>query len=855
MLLSEFLAVVRAAVDEVRLVYVHPILHVVVCAPDFHEEDEEVRKYQFRKLVGVPKDLLAQVESDLQVSLLLVSPEEWRDDYKYIRDRSSGNHWLAMFDKTLRDSWAEELSKSVKSASCRAIHFYGFKGGQARSTVLVALGRLLANSGYRILLVDADLEAPTLSTALDAKSSSITTSLVGLVQGKKAEPIAVEENSSGGQLHLLQARPSIDHYDLDYASFVLRINLDSDLLHRSVERLKSQIGEEYDFVLFDHRTGIASSVLPILMGWPGSVVINTRADGFSEGQGAIVSSLLSVDREYPGAFVCFSLDPDKKKDSLTGYEARLKQSMLQFMASAIERGAEEGVIIDPSDLGEFFISWYHDRAFLDSPAPQLGEISALNILSVRQLRDVLGISPQPLAGKHSASQGGVAIASQQSPSGALDGGWFLETPDASRLLQASLPSYYVYGRKGTGKTRLFRELAERMLAKPMHSSSDFGNSTLQAQGTLSRSVIALVGGDYERMWWMALAAELHAAANDVSARETLATWVDASDLQPSEPRYSAGLAAALPGRITVAIDGVETAVEAAKTGVFVESLFRFLSTVQNDSIFSEKVRFRLFIRADLPVGLQNIEQQVHGRKMDLRWDEASIFHYFLAELARSPWFRKNFSEVCAQIDSMQADIRLGKLTPEQYESLMLQVFPQKLRRNNLLTMTFLKTYFSDAAGEGDNKSSFYPRVFGQFIAKIGDIGAERGEAATDEGRVAHDVVLEAFEFAAKDFINEVKQELNFALNLNESVDRNKKDVSDLLQAFTGLQTPFVLDKCIEQISVRLSEGIGSVEIRESLRRMKDMGIFEVHPSDATKWRAGRLFKEGLGMKYVRKVAD
>ncbi|MFF2047422.1 AAA family ATPase [Stenotrophomonas bentonitica] len=854
MLLIEFLTELRSAIGDVRLLYVHPVLHVVVIDDEFAGEEDEVRRFLFRKRIKTQKDQLSFIESELQISLLLVTSEEWQGDYSYIRQRSSGNHWLALFDAPMREKWAAEVASSSPDINCRAIHFYGFKGGQARSTVLVALARFLAASGYKVLMVDADLEAPTLSTALDSKSSSISSSLVGVVQGKVPEPLAVDQNSLGGALHLLQARPSINQYDLDYASFVLRMNLDSDLLHRSIENLKKNVAEVYDFVLFDHRTGMATSVLPIVNGWPGSVVINMRADGLSEGQHSVVSSLLAVDRNYPGAFVCFSLDPEKKKGALSAAEFRLKQEMLELMAVAIERGAELHEPLDPDDLDDYFVSWYHDRAFLDSPAPQLEAISVLNAGSLRQLRDILGISAQPQPGLVPREVIKDIYHPRQSPSGALDDGWFLETPDAVRLLQASLPSYYVYGRKGTGKTRLFRELAVRGLARPMHSSVDFPGATLSAQGTLARSLIDLVEEDYEKFWWIILAAELHSAAYDVSASDTLEDWVESSDLDPSRPSYSAQLASQIAGRVVVAIDGIETAVEASKTARFVEALFRFLSAVQNDSIFSEKVRFRLFIRADLPVGLQNIEQQVHGRKLDLRWDEGSIFHYFLAELARSDWFRANFREVCEKIDSLNSEIRLAKLSSEQCETLLLGVFPQKLRRNNLLTMTFLRTYFSDAAGDGDSKASFYPRVFGRFIAEIARIGRERGAGAIDKERVAHGVVHEAFELAARDFINEVKQELNFALELSDSVEANKMIVSDLLQAFAGLLTPFVLDKCVQQIALQMPAQIGSAKIREALRRMKEMGIFEVHPGDATKWRAGRLFKEGLGMKYVRRMA-
>ena len=46
--------------------------------------------------------------------------------------------------------------------SNRIIAFYGFKGGAGRSLLLANTAALLAAAGRRVLVVDADLEAPGL---------------------------------------------------------------------------------------------------------------------------------------------------------------------------------------------------------------------------------------------------------------------------------------------------------------------------------------------------------------------------------------------------------------------------------------------------------------------------------------------------------------------------------------------------------------------------------------------------------------------------------------------------------------------------------------------------------------------
>lgn len=856
----------RQAYREVTVRYVNPVLYIVVECQDFEFYDREQRLKAFARECGFDVEQLEIALGAAEVSLLLVTREESADEYGFILNQERGGHWLPLFDDQLRAEWSAKHSKKISNA--RALHFYGFKGGQARSTVLCTLARSLADSGYKILVVDADLEAPSMHLMFGVAPSSLGSSLLGIcVGGADVSPYSVEVSSAGGTIDLIVTSPAIEGFEMDSAAFVVRSSLDTTVIERGVAKVcdyanstdqRSGTAPRYDYILFDHRTGLSSSVLPVIGSCPGSVVINVRPDGLSDGQGSIVAALLSTNVNAPGAFVCFSLDPEKRKDSLSINEARIKDQLLYKMADAISIGAEDASAEDLDGfLDDYFVSWFHDRAFLDGPLAALNDISKANLNSIHQLRRVLNIPNMPsesiVANEHLESQSTPVLFS---PSGALDTGWFVETPDGTKLLQPTLPSFYIYGRKGTGKTRLFKEMASRQLGRPLHSAADFKGGGLQAQSSTELELLSMVEGDYQLFWWALLVSDLQAILLGKSTREVLDEML-ANDVEflrgaVSSSKISA-LVRQLDSKHTFLIDGVETAVDAGKTLSFVEAMFRFLSTIQNDVIFTDQIKFKVFIRSDLPVGVQNVEQQVHGRKLDLRWHESSIFHYVLAELARTEWFGANFPDVCRIITEKNKVIRTAGLAQDEYEDLLLRVFPQKLRRNNLSTMTFLRTYFSDAAGEGDSRSSFYPRVFGSFLSRIGEIGLARAEKALDaDQRVSHDVVLEAFEFAARDFINEVKQELNFALDIGATAEENRQYVSVLLESFTGMPTPFDLDKCVEALSNKLPSPFNSKVVRDCLRRMKDMGIFEDHPVDQRKWRAGRLFKEGLRMKYVRK---
>lgn len=862
-------ALIKKARDfygDVTIRYANPILYVVVLDDGFKLQGEDQRLVSFALKVGCDPEDLTAIALNAEVSLLLLTKEEFEEGYSFVLEQGRGGHWLPLFDKQLRDEWSDSNIKNENG--CIPLHFYGFKGGQARSTVLCMLARSLAESGYKVLLIDADIEAPSLHVMFGIAPATLSSSFLGICTREvDVEPAAAEITPAGGSIDLIVTSPAIEDFEMDFASFVIRASMDSSIVERGVGRIAEyagvgSIGSEdtkYDYIIFDHRTGLSSSVLPIISACPGSVVINVRPDGLSDGQGSIVDALLSANTTAPGAFVCFSLDPEKRKDAASESEEKIREKLLYKMADAISRGAESA---SPDELDgfldDYFVPWFHDRAFLGGAIVKLDEISKDNIDSILQIRRVLGIpnqSPLRDCGVDESIEivGDVGVTS---PSGALDTGWFVETPDVTRLLQPSLPSFYIYGRKGTGKTRLFKELAVRGLGRPLHSAADFNAGGLQAQSASEIELLDAVAGDYQLFWWALLAADLSAISNGTTIQAELDNMLlgGVTGLKSSASLSSVSrLAKQLSSKHTFLIDGVETAVDASKTVSFVEALFRFLSTIQNDITFVENIKFKVFIRSDLPVGVQNVEQQVHGRKVDLRWDENSIFHYVLAELVRTQWFVSNFSDVCQIIDEKRRLVRTGGLDREEYEELLLRVFPQKLRRNNLSTMTFLRTYFSDAAGEGDSRSSFYPRVFGSFLSKVAEIGRARGDSALDvDQRVSHDVVLEAFEHAARDFINEVKQELNFALNIGVTAAENRQHVSDLLESFSGLPTPFELDKCVEVLASKLPSPFNPKVVRDCLRRMKDMGIFEDHPADPRKWRAGRLFKEGLRMKYVRK---
>lgn len=838
---SNFIQELRRVYPSSRISYSYPMMLLDVIDRKFSDDFDSNISIVSADLGMPPKDVVNQINRPL-LSVSFFN----NADLATVRPVISADFWLAAYD-----GYSLNAGLDPKTSCPRSVHFYGYKGGQGRSTTLSLLARDLAAKGLRVLVIDADIEASSLDVFFDCTISTLSASLMGACDASiNIEPVTVYAQRNGGQIGLIGCRPTSAEFDFDFAAFSLNASLDPSVIKAGIERLRTYATKsDWDIALFDHRTGLASSVLPAVSSWPGSVVMSLRPDKLSLPALKIAKTLFSSYSDYPGAFVCFSMDPERSKSNPSTTELLVREKFLSVLAASIEAGAEEsGLSIDPQDLDSYFVTWYHDSALLSNLLPDPEQISHLNRNSLSDLKEVLGIST--LMPKEQELPTPVT---ERSPSGSLDNNWFIETENISKLMQASSSITYVFGRKGTGKTRIYREMAARKIAKPLLASADYIGGGFRAQSVTTSSLLDLCQNDFELFWWRALFISIENNNSSESLEDIADKRLRSGALQQVSVIDVADKVRSLGERSLFLVDGVETSVGPTRTKLFVESLFRFVGTIQNDSSLNAKVSFRIFLRPDLSVGIQNIEQQVFGRKVELRWDEDSIFNYMLAEIHRKEWFQGSFKEACLAIGRNMSAIKEGRLKRDEYDEIILQIFPQKFRRNNLLTLTFLRTYFSDSVSDSDKRSSFYPRVIGSFLDHIAELcKKEPNTSLGSDGRISSAVIQHAFDSATGAFIDEIKQELYFALNLAEEMGTNRSLVDDLIVALAGLQTPFVLEECIEKLVARLTVANASEhKLRDALRQMKEMGIFETHPSDPGKWRAGRLFKEALRMKYVR----
>jgi hypothetical protein len=860
--ISTLISSARSVYPSLVISFDFPAISVTCIDCDFAGRNEDDRRALFFKKLDIELNDAEWTISISNIILNLRSPDESENEIEGTSDYGKSHHWIEYLAQP-----GINLSEGY-SSPCPIIHFYGYKGGQARSTVLSMLAKSLAEDGYKVLAIDSDIEAPSLNRHFDAKFSRIEASLLGCVQYDLAplpQNVYIPKPPSSGLIDLIACRPNDSSFDLDHASFAISTSLNPALLQ---DRFKSivDLGTDYDLIFVDHRSGLSSSVLPLAAAFPGPVISFVRMDEQSDEALAYFAVLFSLNPQLPGLFVSFSLDPEETLDSLIGHQRSRIDSLLEILASAIQVGSvtepseEAAVLASPDELISYWISWFHDRGFLAKPPVSLDSMSADNRSSLLKIRQLLEIQ---------ASKKPKAIVRDQVPtdregivltnSGNTDQGLLIQTDALRRLSVSNSYLTYILGRKGTGKTRLVRELVDQKKAFPLLVADDFIDDEMIKSGesTLKDIASLLNSNEAEKFWWILL----HTAvvAEEGTRRERLIKWL--RRLQGGGPQaisiaeiHDSVLEKAQ--RRGYVIDGVETAFNSSQMSDFVEGLFRFLSSVQSDAKLSQKLTIRLFIRTDLvSSAVENVEQQIEGRELRLSWNTQSILNFALSRISELSWFRKQFKRTT---DKLRADVeRLaqGAVPIEECNEFLLEMFPIKLRRNNLLTLTFLKDYFSEGVGDS---ASFYPRIYDTFLRAIAEPlnvleSRGKGQPQIEDGRVSQLLIIAAHDYASKEYLKQVAAELKNLIELSDDPKDNDKLIDSLIGSFAGLPTPFEFDKCLSQISSKISSNseVSKDKVRNALQSMKRVGIFEDRPGYPGWWRVGRLFKTALGMKYVR----
>lgn len=852
-----------STLSDVFVSYIPPTLHVDPISDKFIGKDFEERLALLQNWLDCNQDLerldLSDVLARLPISITPSTLEEASNKQSWARASTSRSSWVSSF--------LEENISSARPAvgSPKFVHFYGYKGGQGRSTVLAMLAKAMADDGYRVLVMDADIEAPSLDFIFGVSANTYAQTLMGLCGwSNDIWPIAAAYSGRlEGRVDLLPCRPRTENADLDFAALVATAPLDSRIYEQAAHNLitmLSKIEEKYDVVFVDHRTGIASSVLPLMQSLPGAAVVFARTDfntsSIPSELQRVVRSIFASTVSANGVFVSFSLDPNRSGNAACSpAEARVREQLLDILAIQIEGVHSAESQVSSAEISANWVDWYHDRALLSDAVPDVGSLQSDNLDSLKRLREVLALPIGRRRSSNMSSPVNKESAARTSLSGAKDSGQFIHIPEIEKLLVPGNPFSYILGRKGTGKTRLLREMAARELGQPLLVAADEdGTSGLQSQSIECGEWLKVCKHDPQLFWWSLL--RIGVERTDNTPIPFLISALRNSDIMEYANQLTIkSLLTNLSAPKTFLIDGLETLVPASNVKDFVAALFGLMGTLQNDTSIARKLTIKAFVREDLATdSIQNLEQQIEGRSVRLKWSASSILNFAVARILTLDWVTKHYREVCDDIIEQWESVKLSLLSEVDATELLLRIFPARLRRNNLSTVTFLRLYFSDAGGDDTYKATFYPRLYLSFLNKLNHLAETSPDPQDVNGRIDSSLLNSAYDDASREFISETKQELAHLLLLQyENSEGGDEDdttkVGKFIDAFNGLSTPFQHETIVAEL--RRKTNFTEKSVRESLQRMKSIRMFEDRPGYAGWWRVGQLYKMGLLMKYVR----
>ncbi len=358
------------------------------------------------------------------------------------------------------------------------VTFYSLRGGVGRSTALGYTARLLSAQGRKVVCVDMDLEAPGLAALFGkerevADHAGVAQLLVDLDRGDNPDVskhlVRVVE---GEDLYCLPAgRP-----DANYARLIRLIDPsswyreESNPLRTLIELIERRLPFTPDVVLLDARTGITPLSGPLLFDIADiAVVVFFPHPQAYTGTAALVRALLSAQtRRVLGTsrftpeprFLVSPIPPSKASIVVEKYQHRALEWIAEWLSPANEQRSSNGGLVE-AELTHFVpyreslatadeilsdteawrdfepVAEWIER-FLPSPAEQRTpvHVGAAKPQVLQELRFSTGTAEEQEDFLET----------------------FVETEVVKNALDSRIP--LVLGRKGAGKTAVFRRLLE-----------------------------------------------------------------------------------------------------------------------------------------------------------------------------------------------------------------------------------------------------------------------------------------------------------------------------------------------------------------------------------------------------------
>lgn len=880
-----------------KLCYRFPNSYVIITNIDFKSDEEDENELKLCSLLGIELDTLRKLSNQAMVLFECLSKEEF-DNYD---ETERGTHWTELL---IEDELGIESNPQKDEESIKVIHFFGFKGGQGRSSVLAQLAHSLINDSWKVLAIDSDLEAPSLDIIFDRKPK-IENSLLGIYLNEEVEPILCQDIYGKGSLYLIGAKPDDPSWDIEYASLTLQASVNTSIVVNLANSVKKIYKEKnFDIILIDHRSGISLSPVVWQKQLNGPFVIFSKMDNQWKHSEVFLKRLIQSSRVAPYAnfvsLIPYSNDPDYM-NSLEVENQREAYKEILFSAVQLKyKNKDEIESISEGDMSQEIHNWHYHTHYSKNLLPALVTLGNENEESIRNLRKSLNIGEK--RGKD-----------EKSDSGIRDTRVFIVTKELANIINPDSPITYIFGRKGTGKTRIFRELINKNVkVKPLLAQDDYFEEEKNkpdyifegVNANQIKKVIDSINQDkkifpeaegkepnktlLKRFWWCILYyALLTLKENEGILSSEKIVKLLKENLNPQNLKridYEEEVSLFLEtkkdkDKIIFAIDGLETTFHSKYIRGYVDALQEVIEEISGIPSLYKFIGIKLFIRTDLknPSG-QNYNQKDH-RRAELKWTKESIFNFLVSSILFrafdqkdeekyekfNEFLKKNLLECYSEetIKEYKKRIQRAELSVKDCTELLKTIFDEKLGAGNAYLETFFTQFFTDTE---KSDAQYYPRVYDLFLDSLGETypGIDSFKDIKFNKKkikvIKNAPVIKAYEFAAagdedkkkgKGYIRSLSEELEFLLDFTD------KEIETFIKSFEGMKTPFDKKEMVQHITnemvvnhpnLKMEGRIGvRKKVEKALESLVSIGILEYQPD--LRLRAGRLIKAAFKMTY------
>lgn len=808
-------------------------------------------------------------------SLLLSGLEGWIEDAELLT--SAEEEWYGPPPREVEGAlpvWSEALNQSSSQPLLFAsdldedidapavVTFYSLRGGVGRTTALAAAARILAARGRRVLCIDMDFEAPGLHHLLRLGEPSSDQGVLPLLLAlERGDPVDIREHvqrvNDAEELYCL---PS-GRLGVDYAERLRLLEPENWYLEernplRGLFDLASASSIQPELILVDSRTGISPISAPLLFDISDLAVVCFFPHPQAHlGTELLVQSLLaartrrSTNERVISPEPRFLVSPVPPGPSAVKVHERALSWIDAWLEKAADRRVPEVGPLQSDELSHT-VGYSADMAFKD-----FMEVSSVVNETYGPVADWLEqLLPQPSrqtavrsgSKREALSELNFSRGQAEVQENLLDD--FVKTRVA---LQASDPQYpLVIGRKGTGKTAVFRWLLDRPGGDPpvvVMCPNTFRKRfpwVLGAEGFAAiDEALAARGAAWSRFWacYAALAAFLTLPKQAETAppsrfnldltelshaeRTDELFVVDAVIKMIEDPQ--AGLLAArwlreldksLPGARFLLFDGLDTgfgndvASRDRRTSA-VAGLFTFLTEAETRL---ENLSFKVLLRLDIWQQLL-FENKSHlfGRYVQLLWrDQADYFKTVLKQAARSQAFQVMLTDIGIghRVDSWRSE--------EVFQAWNLLIGERMKGAKTTFTRNWVWNRLAD--GQGDHS----PRTLSQLFATAVE-WETRERSAYDQSVIRPRALVPSLEQVSIEAIGALHEEFP-----------ELKAMVDALE-LVG-RTPLVPTDI---------EGVNPLAL-EQLDLALEVGLIAVHEGtqeEVRRYRVPDLYRHALGM--------